>query len=60
MLFQSFIGCIKNLAGEDYKQMFFDFSRDERRRSKVIIKARIQLFCLANSINIGYVNGNEV
>ena len=60
MLFHSFIGCIKILAGEDYKQMFFDFSRDERRRSNVIIKARIQPFCLANSINIGYINGNEV
>ena len=52
MLFDSFRGCIKYLAGEDYKQMIFDFSRDERRRSFVIIKARIQPFCLANSINI--------
>ena len=40
--------------------MSFDFSRDERRRSNVIIKARNQPFCLANSINIGYINGNEV
>ena len=60
MLFHSFIGCIKILACEDYKQMFFDFSRDERRRSNVIINATIQPFCLANSINIGCINGNEV
>ena len=60
MLFHSFKGCFKILAGEDYEQMFFDFSRDERRRSNVIIKARIQPFCLANGINIGYINGNEV
>ena len=60
MLFHSFIGCIKILAGKDQKQMSFDFSRDERRRSNVIIKARNQPFCLANSINIGYINGNEV
>ena len=58
-MFYSFIGCIKNLTGKDYKQMIFDFSR-KKRRNNVIIKARNQPFCIANNINIGYFNGNEV
>ena len=39
-----FIKCIKYLTGGDYKKLFLDFTRDERRRSNVMTRTRIQPF----------------
>ena len=39
-----FIEGINYLTGEDYKRQYLDFLRNEKRRSKIMTKARIQLF----------------
>ena len=59
-MFCFFVGCNKNLTGKEVKITFFHFSRDEKRRSNVNIKARIQPDCIANNIYIWYINGKEV
>ena len=48
------------LTGQDYKQQYFDFIRNERRRSTIMTKARIQRFARANNISIGYFDGERV
>ena len=55
-----FIKCINFLSGQDYKQQYLDFIRNEKRRSNIMTKARIQPFCRANNINIGYFDGDGV
>ena len=40
-----FIKCNNFLTGEDYKQQYLDFIRNEKRRSNFMTKARIQPFC---------------
>ena len=55
-----FIKCVNFLTGEDYKQHYLDFIRSEQRRSKKMTKARIQPFCRANNINLGYFDGERV
>ena len=52
-----FIICVNFLIGEDYKQHHLDFIRNEKRRSNIMTKARIQPFCRANNINLGYFVG---
>ena len=54
-----FMKCIKILTGEDYKQTFSDFISDEKGRSNVMTIARIQSFCMAKNIYIGFYNGIE-
>ena len=49
-----FVKCVKLLTGEDYKQKYLDFIRNERRRSNIMTKARIQPFCRANNVNLRY------
>ena len=39
-----FVKCITFLVGKDYKQLFLDFIRVEKRKSNVMTKTRIQLF----------------
>ena len=48
-----FVKCVNFLTGEDYKEKYLDFIRNEKRRSNIMTKARIQPFCRANSINLG-------
>ena len=48
------------LKGEDYKQQYLDFIRNEKRRSNIMTKARIQPFCRANKMNFGYFDGERV
>ena len=48
---------VKYLTGKDYKQRISDFIRIEKRRSEVTTKAKIQPFCIANNISIGFFNG---
>ena len=55
-----FIKCINFLTGEDYKQQYLDFISIEKRRSNVMTKARLQPFCGANNINLGYFDGDGV
>ena len=55
-----FVKCINFLTGQDYKQKYLDFIRSEQRRSNIMTKARIQPFCRANNINLGYYNDDRV
>ena len=55
-----FVRCINYLTGQDYKERYLDFIRNESRRTNIMTKARIQPFCRANNINLGYWDGNTV
>ena len=55
-----FVKCINFITGQDYKQQYLDFIRKEKRRSSLMTKARIQPFCRANKINLGYFDGGRV
>ena len=55
-----FVKCIIYLTGRDYKQKNLDFIRNEKRRSNIMTMARIQPFCRANNINLGYYNNDRV
>ena len=55
-----FVKCINYLTGQDYKEQYLDFIRNEKRRSNIMTKARIQPFCRANNINLGYWDGERV
>ena len=63
LLFYCFIvlsNVIFSLTGEDYKQQYLDFMRNEKTRSKVMTKARIRPFCRANNNKLGQFNGTRV
>ena len=55
-----FIKCINFITGEEYKQQYLDFIRNEKRRSNIMTMARIQPFCRANKVNLGYYNNDRV
>ena len=55
-----FIKCVNYLTGQDYKQEYLDFIRNEKRRSNIMTMARIQPFRRANNINLGYYNNDRV
>ena len=55
-----FIKCINFLTGQDYKDKYLEFIGNEKRRSNIMTKARIQPFCRANNINLGYYNIDRV
>ena len=55
-----FVKCINFLTGQDYKQQYLDFIQNEKRRSNIMTMARIQPFCRANNINLGYYNNDRV
>ena len=55
-----FVKCIKVLTSQDYKQENLDFIRNEKRRSNIMTMARIQPFCRADNINLGYYNNDRV
>ena len=55
-----FVKCINFITGEDYIAQYLDFIRNETRRSSIMTKARIQPFCKANNIDIGYYNDERV
>ena len=52
--------CVNFLTGQDYKQQYLEFIRNEKRRSNIVTKARIQPFCRANNNNLGYWDGERV
>ena len=55
-----YVKCINFLTGQDYKHQYLNFIRNEKRRSNIMTKARIQPFCKANNINLGYYDGESV
>ena len=55
-----FVKCNNYLTGQDYKEQYLDFIRNEKRRSTILTMARIQPFCGANNINLGYYNNDRV
>ena len=55
-----FVKCIKFITGQDYKQQYLAFIRNEKRRSNTMTKARIQPFCRAKNVNLGYYDGTRV
>ena len=55
-----FVKCVNFITGEDYKDIYLDFIRNESRRSNIMTKARIQPFCKANKINLGYYNDERI
>ena len=55
-----FVQCINFITGQEYKQQYLEFIRNEKRRSSIMTKARIQPFCRANNINLGYFDVDGV
>ena len=55
-----FIKCVNFITKSDYKEQYLEFIRNEQRRSNIMTKARIQPFCRANNINLGYFDGDGV
>ena len=51
-----FINCVNFLTCGD-EQHYLDFIRNEKRRSNLMTKARIQPFCRANNNIFGYFDG---
>ena len=52
-----FVKCVKFITGKDCKEHYLEFNRNEKRRSNIMTKARIQPFCRSNNINLGYFDG---
>ena len=55
-----FVKCISYLTGQDYKQRYLDFIRNEKRGSNVKTMARIQPCLTKLSIDLGYYNGERI
>ena len=55
-----FIKCINYLTGQDYKQQYLDFIRNEKRRSNNMTMARIQPCLRKLDIDLGYYYGERV
>ena len=55
-----FVKCNNFLSGQDYKQQYLHFIRNEKRCSNVMTKARIEPFCKSNNNNLGYYNEDRV
>ena len=55
-----FVKCINFLTGQDYKAEYSEFIRNEKRRSNIMTKARIQPFCNKHNINLGYYNDERI
>ena len=55
-----FVKCINYLTGQDYKERYLDFIRNEKRRSNIMTKARIQPCLRKLGIDLGYWYGERV
>ena len=55
-----FVKCINYLTGQDYKQEYLDFIRNEKRRSNIMTMARIQPCLRKLGIDLCYFNGERV
>ena len=54
-----FVKCNHFITGEDFKQQHFENIGNEKRRSNILNKARIQAFCRANNTNLTYYDGTK-
>ena len=55
-----FVKCINYLTGQDYKEQYLDFIRNENRRTNIMTMARIQPCLRKLGIDLGYFNGERV
>ena len=55
-----FIECINYLTGQDFKQEYLDFIRNEKRRTNIMTMARIQPCLKKLGIDLSYYNGERV
>ena len=55
-----FVICVNFLTGEDYKNQYLDFIRNERRRSNIMTLARIQPCLRKLCIDLVYYNGERI
>ena len=55
-----FVKCVKYLTGDDYKQEYLDFIRNEKRRCNIMTMARIQPCLKKLGIDLGYFNADRV
>ena len=55
-----FVKCNNFITGQDYKEQYLDFIKNEKRRSNITTKARIQPFCRANITTSGYFDVTKV
>ena len=55
-----FVKFVNYLTGEEYKDQYLDFIRNEKRQSNIMTMARIQPCLRKLSVNLGYYNGNEI
>ena len=55
-----FVKCINYLTGQDYKEQYLEFIRNEKRRSNIMTMARIQPCLRKIGIALGYYNGDRV
>ena len=55
-----FVKCINFITGQNYKQQNLHFIGNEKRRSNIMTKTRIQPFCIAKNIDLGYYDGEGV
>ena len=49
-----FVKCVNYLTGQDYKQQYLDFIRNEKRRCNIMTMARIQPCLKKLGIDLGY------
>ena len=55
-----FVKCIKYLTGQDYKEQYLDFIRNEKRRTNILTMAGIQPCLRKLGIDLCYYNGERV
>ena len=55
-----FIKCVNYLTGQDYKEEYLEFIRNEKRRCNVMTMARIQPCLKKLGIDLGYFNGERI
>ena len=55
-----FVKCINFITGQDYKEQYLEFIRNESRRINIMTMARIQPCLKKLGMNLGYYNGKEL
>ena len=55
-----FIKCTKIITGENSKEQYLEFIRNEKRRSNIMTTARVGPFCRANNFSLVYFDGVRV
>ena len=55
-----FVKCVNYLTGQDYKEQYLDFIRNEQRRCNTMTMSRIQPCLRKLGSDLGYFNGERV